>query len=259
MSMFKRMLASAGIGAAQVDLLLHEDEVNAGDTMTGVVRIQGGRVNQQVDDVYAFAMTSYEKSNNDRRTTENAAIAKFLLAGKFTVEAEKTYEFPVSFRLPTITPMTTARTPVWIQTGLEIQEAINPKDRDELQVGPHPHSAVVLEAVRQLGFRLREVTCDYAPHIGRKAGVPFVQEFEFVPTSLFQGQLDELEVVFFPDENGIDVHLQVDRKARGLSGLFAEALNADERIVKVRFERGQLSQGSGYIADQLGDLVRRSL
>lgn len=47
MSMFKRMLASAGIGAAKVDLMLHQDFVNAGDTISGTVRIQGGRVDQR--------------------------------------------------------------------------------------------------------------------------------------------------------------------------------------------------------------------
>ncbi|HBS44485.1 MAG TPA: sporulation protein SpoOM, partial [Paenibacillus sp.] len=64
MSMFKRMLASAGIGAAKVDLMLHQDFVNAGDTISGTVRIQGGRVDQEVDDVYAFVKTRYLKELN---------------------------------------------------------------------------------------------------------------------------------------------------------------------------------------------------
>lgn len=40
------MLASVGIGAAQVDLMLHQDTVNAGDMISGVVRIQGGAYKQ---------------------------------------------------------------------------------------------------------------------------------------------------------------------------------------------------------------------
>ncbi|MBP3966959.1 MULTISPECIES: sporulation protein [Paenibacillus] len=257
MSMFKRMLASVGIGAAQVDLMLHEDEVQAGDTLSGVVRIQGGRVAQQVDDVYAFVMTRYVKEHNDTKIEEEAPIAKFLLAGKFTVEAEQVYEFPVSFQLPVNTPVTMGRTPVWIQTGLEIKEAIDPKDRDQLQVNPHPYSAVVLDAVRQLGFRIREVTCQYAPQYGRIAGLSFVQEFEFIPTSEFRGQLDELEIVFYPDADGVDLLLQIDRKARGLSGLFSEAFDTDERYVKLRFDRNHLASGASYVADQLADTIRR--
>ncbi|OAB41943.1 sporulation protein [Paenibacillus glacialis] len=257
MSMFKRMLASAGIGAAQVDLMLHQEEVNAGDTISGVVRIQGGRVDQQVDDVYAFVMTRYLKEQNDTKVNVEATVAKFLLASKFTVESEQVYEFPVSFQLPAITPVTMGRTPVWIHTGLDIKEAVDPKDRDQLQVNPHPYSAVILEAVNQLGFRIREVTCQYAPHYSRNNGLPFVQEFEFVPASQFRGQLDELEIIFFPDENGVDLLLQIDRKARGLAGLFAEALDTDESFVKMRFDRNQLASGASYVADQLAETIRR--
>ncbi|TMV48013.1 sporulation protein [Paenibacillus mesophilus] len=257
MSMFKRMLASVGIGAATVDLMLHQDVVNAGDTISGVVRIQGGRVNQQVDDVYAFVMTRYLKEQNDTKTTVEAPVSKFLLAGKFTVEAEQVYEFPVSFQLPAITPVTMGRTPVWIQTGLDIKEAIDPKDQDRLQVRPHPNSSIILEAVDQLGFRLREVTCEYAPYYGRISGLPFVQEFEFVPASQFRGQLDELEIIFYPDEHGVDLLLQIDRKARGLAGLFAEAFDADEHFVKVRFDSNQLASGANYIAGQLAEMIRR--
>jgi sporulation-control protein len=257
MSMFKRMLASVGIGAAQVDLMLHQDVVPAGDTITGVVRIQGGRVDQQIDDVYAHVMTRYLKEQNNTKMHVEAAVSKYQLTGKFTAEAEQVYEFPVSFVLPAITPVTMGRTPVWIQTGLDIKEAVDPKDQDQLQVRPHPHAAVVLEAVDQLGFRLREVTCEYAPSYGRMSGLPFVQEFEFVPTSQFRGQLDELEVIFFPDDNGVDLLLQIDRKARGLAGLFSEAMDTDESFVKVRIDRNQLASGVHYVAGELNDLIRR--
>jgi len=255
--MFKRMLASAGIGAAKVNLMLHQDTVSAGDTISGVVRIEGGRVDQEVDDVYAFVKTQYVKEHNNSKTNVEATLAKFLLAEKFTAEADKAYEFPVSFQIPAFTPVTTGRTPVWIHTGLDIKEALDPTDEDRLQIRPHPHSAIVLDAVNQLGFRLREVSCEHAPHYGRVNGLPFVQEFEFVPTSMFRGQLDELEIIFYPDDNGVGLLMEVDRKARGLAGLFAEALDADERFVRLRFDRSDLASGVQYIADQLAATIRR--
>ncbi|MCQ6563271.1 sporulation protein [Paenibacillus mendelii] len=257
MSMFKRMLASVGIGGAQVDLMLHQEVVNAGDTISGVVRIQGGRVDQQVDDVYAFVKTRYVKEQNDTKMDVEATLSKILLARKFTVEAEQVYEYPVSFQLPVNTPVTMGRTPVWIQTGLDIKEAVDPKDQDQLEVNPHPYSAVILEAVKQLGFRLRKVTCEYAPNYSRLNGLPFVQEFEFVPTSQFRGQLDELEIMFDPDENGVDLLLQIDRKARGLGGFFSEAMDTDERFVKLRFDRNQLASGASYAANQLAEIIHK--
>lgn len=257
MSMFKRMLASAGIGAAEVNLMLHQDTVSAGDMVSGVVEIKGGRVDQTVDDVYAFVRTRYVKEHNDSKTNVEATLAKVLLAEKFTVEAEKVYEFPVSFQIPACTPVTMGRTPVWIHTGLDIKEALDPTDQDHLQIRPHPHAAVVLDAVDLLGFRLRELSCEYAPHYGKPNGLSFVQEFEFVPTSMFRGELDELEIIFYPDENGVGLLMQVDRKARGLAGLFAEALDADERFVKLRFERNDLAAGANHIANQLAETIRR--
>lgn len=257
MSMFKRMLASAGIGAAKVDLMLHQDFVNAGDTISGVVRIQGGRVDQQVDDVYAFVKTRYLKELNDKKVEAEATVARFLLASKFTVEAEKVYEFPVSFQLPLFTPVTMGRSPVWIHTGLDIKESLDPKDQDYLQVGPHPYSAIILDAINQLGFRIREVTSEYSPRYGKINGLSFVQEFEFVPPSQFRNQLDELEIIFYPDEYGIELLLQIDRKARGLAGLFAEALDTDESFVKIRFDHNQLANGVDYVAGQLLQTIHK--
>lgn len=256
MTMFKRMLASAGIGAAKVDLMLYQDTVQAGDTVNGVVRIVGGRVDQQVDDVHVYLMTRYVRERNDSKVLENATIAKFLLAGKFTVKADQVYEFPVSLTLPDFTPATLGNTPVWLQTGLDIKDAVDPKDQDWLKVQPHPHSSVVLQAVNQLRFRLREVCCEYAPRYA-KGGLPFVQEFEFVPTTNFRNQLDELEIFFYPDERGVELVLQIDRKSRGLFGAFMESIDADESFVRIRFEHVHLTQGPGYIAQQLNSLLTR--
>lgn len=256
MSMFKKMLATVGIGAAKVDLQIDNEQVAAGDIVSGVVFIQGGRVSQEVDDVYAFVKTQYiqERDNNQKSLVE-ATIGKYLLASKFTVEAEQTYEFPVSFRLPESTPVTAKRTPVWIQTGLDIKEAVDPKDEDRLEVFPHRHSQVVLDALELLGFRLRELTCEYAPKLGR--GLPFVQEFEFVPTSHFRGDLDELEVIFSPYDGGVELLLQIDRKARGLMGMFAEAMDTDESFVRCRFSEQELSAGASAVADELSHIIRQ--
>ncbi|THF74133.1 sporulation protein [Cohnella fermenti] len=262
MSMFKRMLASAGIGAAKVDLVLDTDTVTAGDTIGGVVRIEGGRVEQQVDDVYAYVMTRYLKPSGGSVVEADAALTKILLAEGFTVEAERVYEFPVSFRLPLDTPVTLDRIPVWIQTGLDIKEAIDPKDQDYLQVKPHPYAAAVLEAASRLGLLLRKVSNEYDSSCNNALGVAFVQQFEFVPTSAFQGELDELELVFRLDEDGASLLLQIDRKARGLAGWLAEVAGADpdrDRFILLRIGREELDLGADRIAERLEATIRRHL
>jgi sporulation-control protein len=84
----------------------------------------------------------------------------------------------------------------------------------------------------QLGFRLRNADCEQAKGIFRNR-LPFIQEFEFVPVrGPFRGKLDELEVVFFPKRQGVEVLMEVDRKARGFASLLAEALEMDESLVR---------------------------
>ncbi|MNI91363.1 hypothetical protein D3C73_1490100 [compost metagenome] len=63
--------------------------------------------------------------------------------------------------------------------------------------------------------------------------------------------------MFYPGERGVELLLQIDRRARGLSRLFAEALDADESFVKLHFNRNNLAAGTDYIADQLLAAIRR--
>ena len=131
---------------------------------------------------------------------------------------------------------------VWVATGLDIKNAVDPSDKDYLNVKPSALLDGVLNSITSLGFRLREVECEQAPyHLRGKS--PFVQEFEFVPTSgAFRGLLDELELVFLPTSNNTaDLYFQVDRKARGLGGFLSEALEMDETNVRMSVSTGDLA------------------
>lgn len=87
--------------------------------------------------------------------------------------------------------------------------------------------------------------------------MPFIQELEFVPTTQFRGQLDELEVMFYPTDRELELVLQIDRRARGLSSFFAEAMDMDESFVRTRFTNDQLAAGPNAIAHQLSDTISR--
>jgi sporulation-control protein len=67
-------------------------------------------------------------------------------------------------------------------------------------------------------------------------------EFEFVASSgSFRGKLDELEVIFFPQsDEQMDLALQIDRKARGLGGFLAEALEMDETNIHLSIHSSDL-------------------
>lgn len=129
---------------------------------------------------------------------ETAVVAKYVLTDGFVLQPGAKLEKSFQFDLPHNLPITLRRAEVWVETGLDISSAVDPSDRDRLHVVPSREMKIVLDAIDLLGFKLREVTNDYAPRLG--GNLPFVQEFEFVPTSKFRGYLDELEVLFIPWE-----------------------------------------------------------
>lgn len=233
-SFFNKVFASVGIGSAKVDTKLEKDSLTSGEQVKGVVEIQGGNVEQKVDEIYLSLHTTYIKESDDKKYTVSATIDRFRLNDSFTILPNERKEIPFSFQLPSDTPISLGRTKIWVQTGLDIKNAVDPTDKDYIRVLPNTLMSEVFRAVEDLGFRMREADCQEAPYRLRKR-LPFIQEFEFVPTSgRFRGKLDELELVFQPNSNDlIDIYLQVDRKARGLGGFLSEALEMDETNVKV--------------------------
>lgn len=256
MSLFNKMLASVGIGSAKVDTRLEQNEFVPGGEVRGVVHIRGGNIEQEIDSIYIKVMTQYIKEHDDRKFTENYALAKFRVSSRMTVRAQESIEVPFAFELPLETPATIGGQPVWLRTGLDIEMAVDPSDDDAIRVRPHPHAEAVLAAAEMLGCRLKNARCEYARY-GR-GSVPFVQEFEFYPGPQFGRRMTELELVFFPRPDGLDVLVEVDRRARGLAGLFEQAFDLDERKQVLRLGRAELSAGPNAIAHMLADIIDRN-
>lgn len=235
MSFFNKVFASVGIGAAKVDTKLERETVTPGEEIRGVVEIQGGNIEQTIDSIYLTIHTTYIKERDDKKFTDVGQVDKFKLTEPFTIQANERKEIPIAFRIPSDTPLTIGRTKVWVATGLDIKNAVDATDKDFIKVDPNRLMEAVLNGVSDLGFRLREADCEEAPYRLRRR-LPFVQEFEFVPVSgPYRGRLDELELVFFPtSSDDMEIMLQVDRRARGLASLFAEALEMDETNVRLR-------------------------
>lgn len=233
MSFFNKVLASVGIGAAVVDTKLASDQVVPGEEIKGVVEIHGGNVEQKIEDIYLSINTQYVKESDDHKFNIRATIERFRLASAFTVAANERREIPFSFVLPIDTPVSLGKTRVWVTTGLDIKNGMDPSDKDFLQVKPGKLLEGVLNSISSLGFRMREVDCEHASYRLRQR-LPFIQEFEFVPTSgAYRGRLDELELVYLPTSVATaDLHFQIDRKARGLGGFLSEALEMDETNIR---------------------------
>ncbi|GEN34380.1 sporulation protein [Aneurinibacillus danicus] len=255
MSFFKKIAASVGIGSATVDTVLDYSQYRPGDMVTGTVYVRGGSVEQHMDDIDLYVMSRYVMEKDDSKVYQESPIVSHRVVNGFTILPKEVKEFPFSFRLPFDTPVTLGSVSLWIKTDLDIKGGIDSGDKDYIRVLPHPWMEKVLEAIRQVGFKLREADCEYAPFFKRR--LPFVQEFEFVPTSSkYCGRLDEVEVVCHVEEHGMEVALEIDRKARGVLGWLEEAYNMDERLVRVYLNETELNQ-DGALTRKFREIIER--
>lgn len=248
--MFKKLLASVGIGAAKVDTQLEKDQFIPGEDVQGKVVIKGGDVDQSIDAIHLFLMTEALREVDDKKIKEKVSLQKYPITQDVLIAADETKEIPFSIQIPYHVPASAGRLPIWFETGLDIPMALDPQDRDPITIAPHPYVQVVLDALDDLGFHVRKVDMEYSKQFG------YVQEFEFQPGGEFRTYLDELEAIFFLDENKIDVVLEVDRRARGLGGLFAEALEMDESKAKISFSKSEL-EDSSKVVEQLRSIIQR--
>ncbi|CAH1191974.1 hypothetical protein PAECIP111891_00159 [Paenibacillus allorhizoplanae] len=200
-------------------------------------------------------MTEYRKpspsdSDPNHIVSETVVIANILLGESFVFEPGESIEIPFQFVLPHETPISIGVSKIWIRTGMDIDNAVDPSDRDNIEVLAHPHTSVIFEALEELGFHLHKAENEYFPQPNYY--LPFIQNFEFVPyqNGEYRRSVEELELVFYPDENGVEVLLEFDRRARGFSGLLAEMLDRDESHHRYYFSNEELEEGAVSVADQ---------
>ncbi|PFG12397.1 sporulation protein [Bacillus sp. es.036] len=250
MSFMKKMMARVGVGSSEVDTILNRNVLVPGETVDGVIKIRAGSVEQTIEKIDLSLHTTYVQKKDDSKVTKSVQIAQHTVANQFTLQPNDKREFPFAFILPLDAPISKGKSNVWLQTGLDIKNAVDPQDKDMIQVAPHPYINAFLQAVDGLGFKLREVENEEAHGFGR---LPFIQEFEFHAThGAFRSRLDELEAVFQPvSKDNIRVILEIDRKARGFSGFLSEMLETDESKVQFMLTTDDVNEIQRQLTDVL--------
>ncbi|MCW8331461.1 sporulation protein [Photobacterium sp. SDRW27] len=234
MSLFRKSLASLGIGAAKVDTVLQRDVLIPGESLPVVIQVKGGKTAQTIDNIHLFLCCSYEEEVESSRgdsqhrkeiVQQTCTLASWSLPYAFTLEADEDRHFDAELALPLNTPITIGDAKVWLETHLDIPLAFDPKDKDILTVRPDPLMDGIFSALEQAGLRIRLVECEAASGFA----LPFVQEFEFVPVSgPYHGRWRELEVVAYRDSDGLQLWFEVDRRLNGLSGMLSGFLGRGE-------------------------------
>jgi sporulation-control protein len=240
-----KFLSSVGIGSAEVDTILPTDTVAPGQSLDATVEVEGGSSEQDVEQISFALVTKYQTEEG----YSSGTIDRFALAEDFTISPEESRTESVTVDVPYRTPLTMGRTEVWVKTGLDIDWAIDPKDKDYLEVRPDDRLQALIDAVEELGFSFHTADVMSSTH-GAFTARSFVQELEFKPRSgPFSGRLDEIEIVPMPSADGIEVVVEVDKRG----GLFEEMGDWDESKTSLQFDHADADR----LTDELHTAIDR--
>jgi sporulation-control protein len=172
------LLSRFGIGSAMIDLIPDETTVQPGGEVEAHLELEGGSADQTVDDIEIALVTRFQAEREDDSFPTQHVLWETEFKEGFTVEAgvDRSLDVP-PIQVPSFTPVTIGGPEVWVQTGLDIEWAVDPSDEDQLDVKPGPRLQGVLDAMEQLGFTLRSVTNEESD--SPTTPVPFFQRFTY--------------------------------------------------------------------------------
>ncbi|MCS1352068.1 sporulation protein [Mechercharimyces sp. CAU 1602] len=235
--MFKTMLASLGIGAAKIDLVLDQDHVTMGEEVTGEIRLQGGEVEQRMEYLSVhFCVQSHFSMGDQVMNVDERVDTIPIVKSPFTVQASEEQTFPFSFICPEYLPVSSINTKYYFLTNLEIEKGMDAKDRDYINVLPAGLLKNFMDGFTRLGFR--HIGEGYT---GRRHGS--AQIIQFYPTEWLKGKYDEIVFNFQPGatQSRIEGFFELDKRTAGLEGYLADKLDLDEKKGRFAFTADQLA------------------
>ncbi|MEF1218148.1 sporulation protein, partial [Photobacterium damselae] len=157
--MFTKLKASLGIGGAKVDTIVDNSVLYQGETLRGTIHIHGGEVTQQVDAIHLNLNTEIKVETEQNSHYEVLTLGSLQLTDSFEIEAHQQLEIPFTLALHDETPITALnashnQSHVWIETTLDLNFAIDPQDRDYLEIKPLPVVEKILQTIENRGYTL---------------------------------------------------------------------------------------------------------
>ncbi|MFG3498294.1 sporulation protein [Streptomyces sp. NPDC047928] len=220
---FKRLLGAVGIGGPSVDTVLTPGVVRPGGSLTGEVRLQGGKADFEIEHITLELVARVEAEHDGGESEGVVAFERFTVAGGFRLVEGERRSIPFSVNLPWETPVNelygqSLGVVLGVRTELGVAGAKDKGDLDPLTVGPLPVQEAVLEAFGQLGFGFTSADLEYGRIGGTGQRLPFYQEIEMTPAPRYAHQVEEIEVTFLAGPSGMEVVLEADRRGGLLSG-----------------------------------------
>lgn len=220
--MFKRILASIGIGNAQIDTVLHTEYLLPGMPFTGEIRLMGGDVTQSLSGIDLVMMTRMSVETPDGEHTQDCVLASWHLQDDIELQANenRTLDFQgeIPFETPiTVLPLSHPQSQVWLTTNLNIDNGVDAKDVDTLQIHPTPIMESVINAMNLCGFKLKKADVEkgYLNGGNFQSSTGCYQELEFAPEGWGFSSVQEVEISFVPEANVTHLLVELDRRFSG--------------------------------------------
>jgi len=239
--MFKKLMASFGVGTAKVDLVLDKQQYRIGETIRGKAVVEGGNVDQQVNSLDIDLMLKF----NIRGKEFSRVVHTINVANNFFVKEKKTVEFPVEHTLPADYPISKGSVSYHLITKMNIIRSTDSGDTDSLVILPGREMELVIEAFDILGFKEK---------IGSGRIEKFGQEFIYYPTTAFSDEIKELAFKFFNDNGNIKLFAEV--RLLG-SNMISGAAHYTEILILPELLRDK--NGAGQIADHIREFIENDL
>ncbi|MFI6812416.1 sporulation protein [Nonomuraea sp. NPDC050328] len=212
---FKRMLGAFGVGAPSVDTVLATPSIQPGGSLSGEVRLAGGDFDAEIEHVTLHLVARIEVEHGEAESGALSEFGSVRVSGPFTLA--KGEQKVIGFELPTSweTPVTRiggrplTGMAVGVRTELAIAKAVDKGDLDVFAVEPLPSQRAILEALLDLGFRVKSADLEAGSLYGVRQELPFYQEIEFHPPA--QAPVGEIEITFVATPHTLDVVIEADK------------------------------------------------
>ncbi|TMO26380.1 sporulation protein [Pseudoalteromonas sp. S4741] len=219
--MFKKILASVGIGAAKVDTILETEHLQPGQLFNAQIVITAGDVSQEITGLDLMLVTRVKVASEDGDYFTNHVIDQWRITDIGIIEPGEVRTIPFEARLHSETPITEInagynQSYVWLETGLDIDLAFDPTDKDHLHIYPNEAVKTCMQAMEKLGFSLVKADVEQghlrAPTFQSVSGC--YQELEYQPNSRSLFGIKEIELSFIPEAHKTHVLIELDRAFR---------------------------------------------
>ena len=220
---FKKMMRAFGVGGPSVDTVLTNPNTRPGLMLDGQVQVVGGDHDVTIEHVALGLVTRVEVEGHDADYDTTMEFHRLAVAGGFTLAKGERRDIPFQFPVPWETPITDVYggrlhgMTMGLRTELAVARAVDKGDLDPVAVHPLPAQERILDAFSRLGFRFTKADLERGAIHGVRQTLPFYQEIEFYPPPQYAGAINEAELTFVADPQGVEVILEFDKRGGFLS------------------------------------------